>query len=108
MEDPFTTITINIPETPAGNRVRRIREFIDGATGLIMRPVKLANKGATWKGGIVIQPKTRDSWLAIIEPYKNRVILKDHGEVPFDDSSEAAILEQILRYYHDDQMARSI
>ena len=108
MEDPFTTITINIPETPAGNRVRRIMEFVDGATDLIMRPVKLANKGATWKGGIVIQPKTRDSWLAMIEPYKNRVILKDHGEVPFDDSSEAAILKQILRYYHDDQMARSI
>ncbi len=107
MEDPFTTITINIPETPAGNRVRRIMEFIDGATDLIMRPVKLANKGATWKGGIVIQPKTRDSWLAMIEPYKNRVILKDHGEVTFDDSSEAAILEQILRYYHD-QVARGI
>ena len=107
MEDQFTTITINIPETPAGNRVRRIMEFIDGATDLIMRPVKLANKGATWKGGIVIQPKTRDSWLAMIEPYKNRVILKDHGEVPFDDSSEAAILKQILRYYHD-QVARSI
>ena len=104
MEDPFTTITINIPETPAGNRVRRIMEFVDGATGLIMRPVKLKNKVATWKGGIVIQPDARDSWLAMIEPYKNRVILKGHGEVPFDDSSEAAILEQILRYYHD-QMA---
>ena len=108
MEDQFITITTNIPETPVGDRVRRIMEFVDGATDLIMRPVKLANKGATWKGGIVIQPKTRVSWLAMIEPYKNRVILKDYGEVPFDDFSEAAILKQILRYYHDDQMARSI
>lgn len=107
MEDPFITITTNIPETPAGNRVRRIMEFVDGAADLIMRPVKLANKGATWKGGIVIQPKTRDSWLVMIEPYKNRVILKGHGEVPFNDSSEAAILEQILGYYHD-QVVRGI
>ena len=107
MEDQFITITINIPETPAGSRVRRIMEFIDGATDFIMRPVKLANKGATWKEGIVIQPKTRDFWLAMIEPYKNRVILKGHGEVPFDDFSEAAILKQILRSYHD-HVARSI
>lgn len=102
MEDRFTTITINIPETPVGNRIRRVKELVEGADELIIRAVKLTNKGATWKGGIVIQPKDRlNSWLIMIEPYKNRVVLKDYGGISFDDKSEVVILKQIIKYYHD-------
>ena len=101
MEDPFTTITINIPETPAGDRIKRIREFVEGIPGLIIRPVRLTNRAAKWQGGIVIQPETCDSWIAMIEPYRNRVILKNSGEIPFDDKSEVSILSQILKYYYD-------
>jgi hypothetical protein len=102
MEDRFTTITINIPETPVGNRIRRVKELVEGADELIIRAVKLTNKGATWKGGIIIQPMDRlNSWLIMIEPYKNRVVLKDYGGLPFDDKSEAVILKQIIKYYHD-------
>jgi hypothetical protein len=78
MEDRFTTITINIPETPVGNRIRRVKELVEGADELIIRDVKLTNNGATWKGGIIIQPIDRlNSWLIMIEPYKIRVVLID-------------------------------
>jgi hypothetical protein len=107
MEDRFTTITINIPETPVGNRIRRIKELVENTDELIIRAVKLTNKVATWKGGIVIQPKDRlDSWLIMIEPYKNRVVLKDYGGIPFDNKSEVVVLKQIIKYYHD--LARGI
>jgi hypothetical protein len=37
----------------------------------------------------------------MIEPYKNRVVLKDYGGIPFDNKSEMVILKQIIKYYHD-------
>lgn len=97
MEDQFTTITTNIPEIPAGEECfLRIKDLVEQSPDLTIRPVKLNQKG-----GFVIQSDIENIWLVVIEPWKNRVLLKDFGNIPFNNRSEEIILLQILKYYHD-------
>jgi len=104
MEDQSTTITTNIPETLVGERLKRIEEVIKVSTDFSYREVKItsATSPVPVVSSIIISFKSEPrTWLAIIIPSENRVILKNSGKIPFDDKSESAILSLILKYYYD-------
>jgi hypothetical protein len=100
MEDQSITTIINTQETLVGDQIKRIKELVEGTPGLVIRPIKV-EQDKYYESGIIIQPDTYNTWIVLIEPWRNLVVFKDSSSITLSGNFESAVITKIVKYYHE-------